>query len=269
MEKTIRFKSIPFIQYSNVPLLFDKGCYLKRFSVLSFGLLAFFSGVLNAEVHANLSLTNDYVWRSFSKSSGQLALQANIDYEHSSGAYLGTSFSTVEFEGENSDDINVEITPYAGWTFALSDDWRFDAQWSRYLYDGKSAGNEIDYNEFYGLLNYQDTFTAKIAFSDDYYQLNHTVTDFELSYRYPISDHWEWSSGMGYTLARSALNYDYIYWNSGLSLYFENCIFDFRYVDSRYINEKKHADSYGDVYESGYFLEDMDASFVFSLTFGF
>ena len=117
-----------------------------------------------AEFHATLTGTTNNVSRWYTKSDNHPAVLANIDYEHSSGVYLGGSVSTIDFESKESDSdaAHVEIIPYLGWSYSLSTAWRLDAQWTRYIYDGNVFGHPSDYNEFYLFLHYQDMFSGRI-----------------------------------------------------------------------------------------------------------
>ncbi len=220
-----------------------------------------------AEVHGTASATSDYVWRGYSKSDGDFAFQLNLDYEHSSGFYVGTSASTVDFGDHGfTDSAQFEVTPYLGWSFSLSDEWRLDMQWTRYLYDGKIFGKNSDYNEFYWLLHYSDLFTGRVSFSENYYNRNHAAGYFELTGRYPLTDWLEFSSGVGYSLTKDAIEYDYLYWNTGLSVYYKHVVLDFRYLDAHITREEvltHHPDSKEE------YPEAIDATFVFTITVGF
>ena len=196
-----------------------------------FGLLLIYSSLSFAEIHATVTATTDYVSRGYSKSDEGFAIQANLDYEHSSGFFLGTSVSNVDFGDNGFDDpSNVEIIPYLGWSFNLSDDFRLDMQWTRYLYDGKIYGRQSDYNEYYALLHYRDIFSARASFSENFYNQGSTSSDYELTGRYPITDTVELSTGVGYSFTKDILEYDYLYWNAGMTYFTEFVAFDFRYL---------------------------------------
>jgi len=193
----------------------------KRFiSLFSLGLFLIYSKVSPAEFHGTLSFTTDYVWRGYSKTDGGPAGQANLDYEHAAGFFSGVSVSNVDF-GDNDfqDEANVEIAPYLGWTFGFADDWRLDVQWTRYFYDGDIFGHHADYNEFNLLLHYLDLFTVRTSFSEDLYDQGHASGDYELTGRYPITDMFELSTSLGYSQVKKTLEYDYLYWNVGLTGY--------------------------------------------------
>lgn len=244
-----------------------EGFSKKCSGVLYLHCILLYSSIGFAEIHGSATATSNYVWRGYSKSDGDFAFQVNLDYEHSSGFYVGTSASTVDFGDRGfSDRAQFEITPYLGWTFSLSDEWRMDLQWTRYLYDGKIFGEDSDYNEFYGLLHYRDLFTARVSFSENFYNRNHAAADFELTGRYPLTDWLEFSSGVGYSLTKDSIEYDYLYWNAGLSAYYKFVVLDFRYMDAHHTRQEvldDHLDS------EDQYPEAIDATFVFTITVGF
>jgi uncharacterized protein (TIGR02001 family) len=165
-----------------------------------------------AEFKATVTATTDYVWRWYSKSDNNFALQANIDYEYSAGFYAGASVSNVGFGySDFKDPAKVEITPYLGWSYSISDDWRLDTQWTRYLYDGNIFGHQPDYNEFYLLLHYRDILTARASFAENYYDLGKATGNYELTGRYPVTDSLELSSSIGYSQTRAVVGADYPY----------------------------------------------------------
>ncbi len=203
------------------------------FSFLAFVIMLFYSTLSLAEFHGTVTATNDYIWRGYSKTDGGFALQANLDYEFSSGFYLGTTISNIDFgDDEFNDRANIEVIPYLGWTLNLAEDWRIDLQWSRYFYDGKIFGQHADYNEFYLFLHYRDLLTTSVSFSEDSYHQGHVTGEYGLTGRYPITDVIEFSSSIGYSQIKEILEYDYLHWNAGFTYSFKYVALDFRYMDA-------------------------------------
>jgi len=221
-----------------------------------------------AEFHATLTATTNNVERWFSKSNNDFAAVANIDYEHSSGFYAGGSVANIDFEANEieSDAAHVEITPYLGWSFSLSDHWRLDTQWTRYFYDGKIFNHPADYNEFYLFLHYQDMFSGRISFAEDFYGLGNYAIDYELTGRYPVTDALELSASLGYSQTKAVLGSDYPYWNVGFTYYYKFIALDFRYMDAaetsidQVVAEKKH-----ELYDPPV----IDSTFIFSVSIGY
>lgn len=186
-----------------------------------------------AELHGTLSATSNYLGRGYSRSNNKFAFQANIDYQHESGAYAGSSLSNVDFgDSDFSDHSRVEATPYVGWSLSVYTNWRADLQWTRYIYDGKIFGQRADYNEFYLLIHYRDLISANISFSDDFYNQGKSAGNYQLTGRYPLTDYLQISASGGYSQTKNVLEYDYIYWNAGLTYFYKFLSIDLRYVDA-------------------------------------
>lgn len=224
------------------------------------------SGESIADIHAAASVVSNYVGRGYSKSNDHFAYQANIDYENASGLYLGASASTVDFGDHGfADAADFEIMPYLGWSFSLNENWRLDSQWTRYLYDGNIFGMPSDYNEFYLFLHYRDIISFAASFSEDYYHRGHAAGIYELTGRYPITDFLEFSGSAGYTQTRKTLDYDYLYWNAGVTCFYKMISLDLRYADAI-----TAADNHGDIatYYRNY-PEVLSSTLLFSVTIGF
>ena len=221
-----------------------------------------------AEFHATLTGMTNNVGRWYTKSDNNFAFLANIDYEHSSGVYVGGSVSNIDYETteNDSDAAHVEIIPYLGWSLSLSNAWRLDTQWTRYIYDGNVFGRKADYNEFYLFLHYQDMFSGRISFAEDYYGLGNYAIDYELTGRYPLTDTLELSASFGYSQTKAVLGSDYPYWNAGVTYYYKFVSLDFRYMDAtetsinQAVAEQKH-----ELYDPPI----IDATFVFSISIGY
>ena len=193
-------------------------------------------GSAYAEIHGTITGTTNYVWRMYSKSNDGPAIQGNLDYQHSSGVFLGATASNVNYPpSEQVPDIvfansaQVEVAPYIGYTFSPVDDWRVDLQYSRYFYDGTFYEVKAEYNEFYFLLHYKDLISIQTSYIDDYYGLKSDALFTDLTARYPITDFLEVSGTFGHALTRSALETNYYYWNAGLTARYKFVQMDLRY----------------------------------------
>jgi uncharacterized protein (TIGR02001 family) len=196
----------------------------------------------NAEVHGTITGTTNYVWRMYSKSNNDPAIQGNLDYQHSSGLYAGTSISSFNF-GESdlggkgfANSAQLEITPYVGWSYNFVNNWRVDIQYSRYFYNNPIYALNADYNEFYLFLHYKDLISLQTSYIDDYYGLGKDSLFYELTGRYPLTEFLEVSTSMGYAQTQNALNSGYAYWNIGLTGRYKFIALDLRYHDSKEID---------------------------------
>jgi uncharacterized protein (TIGR02001 family) len=242
--------------------------FLKMFGLL---LVMFPFNFACAEVHGTMTGTTNYVWRMYSKSNNDPALQGNLDYQHSSGFYVGASVSNFNagpseqaFE-DFPDSAQLEIAPYVGWSYKIADDWRMDLQYSRYIYDKPIYSIEADYNEFYFFLHYKDLLSFQTSYIDDYYGVGGDSLFYELTGRYPLTDFLEFSSAMGYAQTENALDADYYYWNVGLTGRYKFIALDLRYHDAR---EIYFLDEFGENISPDH-SETLKATVVFTLSVGF
>lgn len=229
-------------------------------------LLLFSSASCYGELSASLTGTTDYFWRGYTKSDKKPSVQANIDYEFKTGFYLGSFLSSVNFGDHGFENRSkLEFRPYFGYAFQLSDNWRFNAEWNRYIYDGKIFGRHADYNDFYLFSHFRDLLTLSLIFSENSYNRKHMSFSYEMTGRYPITDSIEFSGTFGYNKQKKNLHYDYLYWTSGFTLHFSHNIG----IDLRY---------YGAVHVASEPIKPFDWQFepdaignrvLFSMTFGF
>ena len=232
--------------------------------IVAFSLL--FLSQAKADLTGSITGTTDYIEYGYTKSDGDPAIQANSDYEHASGLFLGVSVSSVDFGDHQFDSRSrAEITPYLGWNFDFLEDWHLQLQWQRYLYDDRIFGADADYNLFSTTLHYRDLITTRIAVSDDLYQQDQAAAYFQMTGRYPVTESIEFSAGIGYSLTRDALEYDYLFWNSGFTWFHPYGSLDFRYVQSKFVREVELD------HQSGWQFDphEIDAKFVFTISFGF
>ncbi len=68
-----------------------------------------------AELSGSVTGITDYIEYGYTKSDSDPAIQANLDYEHTSGLFLGFSIFSVDFGDHQFDSRSrAEITPYLG-----------------------------------------------------------------------------------------------------------------------------------------------------------
>lgn len=245
------------------------GCWKKPVLMTLSSLVLTFSLDGRAELTGSVTGATDYLWRGYTKSNGSLVGQVNIDYQFRSGIYLGSFFSTVNFADHGfKDRSSFELRPYLGYAHTLSDDWRANVAWTRYIYDGKIFDRVADYNEFYFFLHFRDLLTANVNFSENGYNQNHMSFSTEITGRYPISDAVEISGGVGFNKQKKILEYDYVYWNSGVTVHFSRNIgIDIRYFGSEEAGTASYQSSPAAHWE--FHPHHIGHRAVFSITFGF
>jgi len=146
-------------------------------------------------VDFGVALASDYIWRGYSQTDRAPAASASIDYSHSSGLYVGTWASNVDYD----DGADYEIDLYAGYGGEFGDSGiGFDIGFLRYFFDSSNANSTQDWNEAYASLSYS-YFSVGVAHSDDVYGSGEDGTYFSAGFDYDLP--WydiAFSAGVGY-----------------------------------------------------------------------
>lgn len=90
----------------------------------------------------NVGVVNEYRYRGLGQTRGKPALQGGVDYAHSSGLYVGTWASTINWIKDNSTSTDpvkggVEVDIYGGYKFEAAG-LGFDVGYLRYEYSGNT-----------------------------------------------------------------------------------------------------------------------------------
>lgn len=136
------------------------------------------SGIASAEVTANATLASNYIWRGISQTGDQAAGQGGIDWSHSSGLYVGTWLSNVDFS--LNEDIDVVTGP------ALTDTTTVSS-----AVDGRGFENDVyigfggEVGSFaydLGLATYMYPVTPEFNFTEAYVSGTFSVVTVGLAY---------------------------------------------------------------------------------------
>ena len=95
----------------------------------------------------NVGLYTDYVFRGYTQTQNEPAIQGGFDVEHSSGFYAGTWASNVDWTtaAEVMDKNSIEIDVYAGWAGDLGFyDLGFDIGILQFYYPGNKTEGAVD-----------------------------------------------------------------------------------------------------------------------------
>lgn len=220
---------------------------------------------LQAEWHGDLKFLSEYSYRGYSKSRGNPVVQGHIDYQDQAGWFGGLGVSQVSFDDQDAQPSSVEIKPYLGWGLPISEDWRGELFVNGYIYDDKIFARRADYAEIYSAFYYQDWLSGKISVAPDAYQRQHTILNYELSYRRDILDNLQFSGGLGYYQAGRLVGEDYFYWNLGMSWFVTTYLaIDVRYVD---VHLQEHHDS--GAHSDEFYPRPLENNYQVSVTLGF
>jgi len=96
---------------------------------------------------ANIGLYSDYVFRGYTQTQNEPAIQGGFDVEHSSGLYVGTWASNVDWTtaGGYMDKNSIEIDVYGGWATELPfGGIGFDIGVLQFYYPGDKTAGAVD-----------------------------------------------------------------------------------------------------------------------------
>jgi uncharacterized protein (TIGR02001 family) len=136
----------------------------KAFGVITsacMGLGLLFAGPVAAEEETsdwefsgNVNLTNNYIYRGFTQTDGDFAIQGGFDVAHSSGVYAGVWASNIDFNDQtiqNGDTVSssIEIDLYGGYAGDFGNSmFNYDVGFIYYAYPGSPNGSQYDFVEF-------------------------------------------------------------------------------------------------------------------------
>ncbi len=112
-------------------------------TTLSLSLSALFmsSNAIAVEgLSANVGVTSNYLWRDLEQTNGDPAVFGGIDYETSSGFYVGTWVSNASW----SPGMTYELDVYGGYTNEIND-FSYDIGFVHYAYP--DANDNVDFTE--------------------------------------------------------------------------------------------------------------------------
>lgn len=129
----------------------------------------------DCSVSGNVALTSDYVYRGFTQSDADPAIQGGFDLNHTNGFFAGVWGSNIESDPGapyNYDGSSLELDVYLGWTGKITDGGlELTAKALRFLYPGTNTSTNHT-NEFSLYLGYDfgpAAVSGGVNYSDDSY----------------------------------------------------------------------------------------------------
>ncbi len=181
------------------------------------------------EVAFNIGVTSDYVFRGFTQTSEDPAIQGGVDVTLGS-FYVGAWASKVDF----GDDTDGEIDLYGGYrTEAYG--YAFDFGVVGYFYPGEPGAADYTYYELKAAASRAvgpATVGAVVFYSPDFFgAADEEAVYYEGNVAFALSDKWSVSAALGYqTLDVSD---DYTTWNIGAGYALADGVgLDLRYHDT-------------------------------------
>lgn len=182
----------------------------------------------DVDVSFNAAVTSDYVFRGFSQTDEEPALQGGVDATIGS-FYVGGWASNVDF----GDDTDAEIDIYGGYR-AEAAGFVFDVGVVGYFYTDAPSAADYDYVEFKAAASRAvGPVTAGVAvyYSDDFFGVDEEATYAELNASVTPADKWTLSAALGQQWLD--VNDDYATWSLGAAYAFTaNLALDVRYHDT-------------------------------------
>ena len=167
---------------------------------------------------AAVTAATDYVFRGFSHSDSEAALQGGMWYRHSTGFGAGFWGSTVCFPADEGspNERRVELHGFAGYSAALTEDWSVSAFLLFYEYPGASADVDTSYSEAEVALVYHGVLQTSLAYTPDFLGSGFSGLFTEVSGRYPLRRLVDLNGGVGRAELDTPFDTSYTYGHLGL-----------------------------------------------------
>ncbi|MDP3802956.1 TorF family putative porin [Brevundimonas sp.] len=190
------------------------------------------AGAANAqsapEVAWNIGFVSDYVFRGYSQTDEDPALQGGVDLTAGS-FYAGAWASNVDF----GDDTEAEVDLYGGFRTEAAG-FALDFGAVGYFYVEAPDGADYDYVEFKAAASRAIgpvTAGAAVYYSPDFFGLDEEATYVEGNVAFAPADKWTVSAAVGYQALD--VNDDYTTWNAGAAYALtDHLAIDVRYHDT-------------------------------------
>lgn len=140
----------------------------------------------------SVALVSDHIYRGISLSDGGPAPQLNINYDATTGWYVGAFASRFKLQGDTRS--GTQYIGYAGYAQRLSSGLTLDTGVSHY---GYAPASGLNYSEVYASLAV-DNINARISYSPDYLGLNARSAYLELNGSYALGAHFSLYLHAGY-----------------------------------------------------------------------
>ena len=192
------------------------------------GLAAPASAQSTVDVAWNVGAVSDYVFRGFSQTSEDPAIQGGVDLT-SVSFYAGAWASNVDF----GDDTDAEVDVYGGYRTEAGG-FALDFGAIGYLYVGEPDGADYNYAEFKAAASRAvgpATFGAAVYYSPDFFGADKEATYAEVNAAFSPAPKWTVSGALGKQWLD--VSDDYTTWNVGVGYALTDKVgVDVRYHDT-------------------------------------
>ena len=189
-------------------------------------------GQEEASISGSLTVTTDYVFRGYTQTGEDAAVQGGLDWADSSGWYVGTWASSIDFG--LADDASIEVDIYGGYAWEAND-VSYDVGLLYYAYPGADSRSGYDFIEAYASLGYDldaVSLSGAVHFTPD--NFGETGTGWYLTGGLSggLTDALSLDANVGFSQVTEDFGEDYLDWNVGLSYSFSQLALDLRYHDT-------------------------------------
>ena len=192
------------------------------------GLAAPASAQSTVDVAWNVGVVSDYVFRGFSQTGEDPAIQGGVDLT-SGSFYAGAWASNVDF----GDDTDAEVDLYGGYRTEAGG-FALDFGAIGYLYVGEPDGADYNYAEFKAAASRAvgpATFGAAVYYSPDFFGIDDEATYAEVTAAFSPAPKWTVSGALGKQWLD--VSDDYTTWNVGVGYALTDKVgLDVRYHDT-------------------------------------
>ncbi|MBO1273366.1 hypothetical protein J3L11_17145 [Shewanella sp. 4t3-1-2LB] len=194
-----------------------------------------------ADVSGNVALTSDYVFRGFSQTEGDPAIQGGFDVAYDNGLYAGVWASNVESDPSapvNYNGANMETDIYGGWAGNF-DALSLEIGYLRYQYPGTKA-NVNNTDEFHLGAGYETSVvstTLNLHYSPDYFGADKAFY-WDLGIDVPLPKNIIFTAHYGLTdYQDNSLGDDYVDWCISFSTEWNKLRFVLSYINTAGITD--------------------------------
>ena len=177
-------------------------------------------------------LTTDYVFRGVTFSDGHAAAQFGGDVALDSGIYFGVWVSTIDVGNGPTQQRDVEVNYYLGYSYELTNRWSVSANVVAYTYPGASGEFDYNYVEYSVGANHADRVWIEYSFSPDLFNTGFATHNVDVYTEWPIRTNWNIGAGVGYYDVSELSGDGYAYWQLGINRQLGRFDLDLRYHDT-------------------------------------
>ncbi len=205
-----------------------------------------------ASWHVAVSAATDYIFRGFSRSDSDGALQAGLRYRHSEGFSAGLWASTVGFPTDegSANERRIEVQGFAGYAAPLTKDWLLSAFLLRYEYPGAGADVDTSYSEAEVSFVYRGMLQATLAYTPDFLASSFPGHFAEVAGRYPLPGLVDLSAGLGRAELDTPMPTSYTYGHLGVGWSREGLDLELGY----YLTDARAIPRWGEVADGSWVL---------------